>query len=125
MVIEHPLLPVRPGTAADFEAAFAEARAVIAASPGFRRLSLSRCVERPDTRLPLVERDRLEDHTQGFRGSAGYQRRWELLHGCYDPFPRGARLRGAHRHRRRLTARGHPIGSSRTSGGANSDSGSR
>jgi heme-degrading monooxygenase HmoA len=38
MVIEHALLPVRPGTAADFEAAFAEARAVIAASPGFQRL---------------------------------------------------------------------------------------
>ena len=87
MVIEHALLPVRPGTAADFEAAFAEARAVIAAGPGFRRLSLSRCVERPDTYLLLVEWDRLEDHTEGFRGSAGYQRWRELLHGFYDPFP--------------------------------------
>ena len=87
MVLEHALLPVRPGTAADFEAAFAEARAVIAASPGFRRLALSRCVERPDTYLLLVEWDRLEDHTEGFRGSAGYQRWRELLHGFYDPFP--------------------------------------
>ena len=87
MVVEHALLPVRPGAAADFEAAFAEARAVIAASPGFRRLSLSRCVERPDTYLLLVEGDRLEDHTEGFRGSAGYQRWRELLHGSYHPFP--------------------------------------
>ena len=87
MVLEHALLPVRPGTAADFEAAFAEARAVNAASPGFRRLSLSRCVERPDTYLLLVEWDRLEDHTEDFRGSAGYQRWRELLHGFYDPFP--------------------------------------
>jgi heme-degrading monooxygenase HmoA len=87
MVLEHALLPVRPGTAADFEAAFAEARALIAASPGFRRLSLSRCVERPDTYLLLVEWDRLEDHTEGFRGSAGYRRWRELLHGFYDPFP--------------------------------------
>jgi heme-degrading monooxygenase HmoA len=87
MVLEHALLPVRPGTAADFEAAFAEARAVIAASPGFRWLSLSRCVERPDTYLLLVEWDRLEDHTEGFRGSAGYRRWPELPHGFYDPFP--------------------------------------
>jgi heme-degrading monooxygenase HmoA len=93
MVLEHALLPVRPGTAVDFEAAFSEARAVIAASPGFRRLSLSRCVERPDTYLLLVEWDRLEDHTEGFRGSAGYQRWRELLHGFCDPFPTVERFR--------------------------------
>ena len=87
MVLEHALLPVRPGTAADFEAAFAEARALIAASPGFRRLSLSRCVKRPDTYLLLVEWDGLEDHTEGFRGSAGYRRWRELLHRFYAPFP--------------------------------------
>ena len=87
MVVQHALLPVHPGTEADFEAAFAEARSVITASPGFRRLSLSRCVERPGTHLLLVEEERLEDHTQGFRGSAGYSRRRELLHGFYDPFP--------------------------------------
>ena len=93
MVIEHALLPVRPGTAADSEAAFAGACAVIAASPGFRRLSLSRCVERPHTHLLLVEWDHLEDHTEGFRGSAGYRRRRELPHGCHDPFPTVARFR--------------------------------
>ena len=87
MVLEHAQLPVRPGTAAGFEAAVAEARAVIAASPGFRRLLLSRCVERPDTNLLLVEWDRLEDHTEGFRGSGGYQRWREVLHGSHDPFP--------------------------------------
>ena len=87
MVLEHALLPVRPGQEADFEAAFAEARTVIAASPGFRRLSLSRCLERPGTYLLLVEWERLEDHTEGFRGSAGYQRWRALLHGFYDPFP--------------------------------------
>ncbi|MGR6965571.1 antibiotic biosynthesis monooxygenase family protein [Geodermatophilus sp. URMC 61] len=87
MVLEHALLPVRPGREVDFEAAFAEARTVIAASPGFRRLSLSRCLERPGTYLLLVEWERLEDHTEGFRGSAGYERWRELLHGSYDPFP--------------------------------------
>ena len=87
MVLEHALLPVLPGRESDFEAAFAEARALIAARPGFRRLSLSRCIERPGTYLLLVEWDRVEDHTRGFRGSPAHQRWRELLHGCYDPFP--------------------------------------
>jgi len=87
MVLEHALLPVRPDREADFEAAFAVARALIATTPGFRRLSLSRCLERPGTYLLLVEWDRVEDHTRGFRGSPAYQRWRELLHGFYDPFP--------------------------------------
>ena len=87
MVLEHALLPVRPGREADFEAAFAVARARIAVTPGFRRLSLSRCLERPGTYLLLVEWERLEDHTEGFRGSERYERWRALLHHHYDPFP--------------------------------------
>ncbi len=87
MVLEQALLPVLPGRESDFEAAFAEARSLIAASPGFRRLSLSRCIERPGTYLLLVEWDSLEDHTEGFRGSPAYQRWRDLLHPFYDPFP--------------------------------------
>ncbi len=131
MVLEHALLPVRPGREADFEAAFAVARALIAATPGFRRLSLSRCLERPGTYLLLVEWDRVEDHTRGFRGSPAYQRWRGAAARLLRPVPHGGALpRGPHREparRRRpsLRARGHPIGSSRTSGGASSDSGSR
>ena len=87
MVLEHALLPVLPGRESDFEAALAQARALISASPGFRRLSLSRCVERPGTYLLLVEWESLEDHTEGFRGSAAYQRWRNLLHAFYEPFP--------------------------------------
>ncbi|MGY1730732.1 antibiotic biosynthesis monooxygenase family protein [Geodermatophilus sp. SYSU D01045] len=87
MVLEHALLPVRPGREEEFEAAFARARPVISASPGFRSLRLSRCLERPGTYLLLVEWDRLEDHTEGFRGSAAYQEWKALLHSFYDPFP--------------------------------------
>ena len=87
MVLEHALLPAVPGREADFEAAFAEARSLIAASPGFRRLSMSRCLERPGTHLLLVEWARLEDHTDGFRGSTEYQQWRRLLHHFYDPFP--------------------------------------
>jgi heme-degrading monooxygenase HmoA len=38
MILEHALLPVRPERADDFEAAFAEARPIISAMPGFRLL---------------------------------------------------------------------------------------
>ncbi|MEE6176814.1 antibiotic biosynthesis monooxygenase family protein [Mycobacterium sp. 050134] len=87
MIIEHALLPVRPGCSGAFEAAFAEATHVISAMPGFRKLSLSRCREVSNTYLLLVEWERLEDHTEGFRGSTEYQQWKTLLHHFYDPFP--------------------------------------
>ena len=58
MILEHALLPVRPGQEADFERAFATATTIISAVPGFRNLTLSRCVERPGGYLLLVEWDR-------------------------------------------------------------------
>ena len=87
MILEHALLPVTPGREADFERAFTQAKAIIAASPGFRGMTLSRCLERPATYLLLVEWDRLEDHTEGFRGSPAYQEWKTLLHRFYEPFP--------------------------------------
>ena len=35
----------------------------------------------------LVQWDRLEDHTEGFRGSEQYQDWRALLHHFYEPFP--------------------------------------
>ncbi|WP_139006788.1 antibiotic biosynthesis monooxygenase family protein [Arthrobacter crystallopoietes] len=87
MITEHALLPVRPGQEAAFEAAFREASAIISAMPGFGGLSLSRCMEQGSKYLLLVEWDRLEDHTEGFRGSSEYQQWKKLLHHFYEPFP--------------------------------------
>jgi heme-degrading monooxygenase HmoA len=87
VILEHALLPVRPGEEAAFESAFAEAKAIIAAMPGFLHLTLSRCLENPNTYLLLVEWDRLVDHTEGFRGSPQYQEWGRLLHSFYEPFP--------------------------------------
>ena len=87
MILEHALLTVRPGEQEAFEAAFAQARRLIAAAQGFRGLRLERCLERDTGYLLLVEWDRLEDHTDGFRGSAAYQEWRALLHPFYDPFP--------------------------------------
>ena len=87
MVLEQALLPVKAGLEVEFETAFGEAKPIIAGMHGFRSLALSRCVERPHTYLLLVEWDRLEDHTEGFRGSPEYERWRSLLHHFYDPVP--------------------------------------
>jgi heme-degrading monooxygenase HmoA len=87
VILEQAILDVRPGREDEFVAAFARARPLIASRRGFRSLRLQRCVERPSRFLLLVEWDRLEDHTEGFRGSPEYQQWRELLHQFYDPFP--------------------------------------
>ena len=87
MILEHAVLDVIAGEEERFEVAFAEARSIIAGSPGFRSLRLSRCVEAPRRYLLLVEWERLEDHTEGFRGSPAYQQWRRLLHHFYSPFP--------------------------------------
>ena len=87
MITEHALLEVMPGREDAFVAAMEPAKANIAASPGFVSLRVERCVERPNCFLLLVEWERLEDHTEGFRGSAAYEDWRAALHHFYDPFP--------------------------------------
>ena len=87
MVLEVAILNVRAGESAHFEAAFRDAQKIIAASPGYQRHELRRCLEAADQYLLLVWWDDLESHTEGFRGSPAYQRWRELLHHFYDPFP--------------------------------------
>lgn len=87
MILEHAVLDVRPATVAAFEAAFADAKEIIGASPGFMSLRLGRCLEQPGRYLLLVEWERLEAHTEGFRGSAAFDEWRRALHHFYDPFP--------------------------------------
>lgn len=87
MILEHALLPVRPGGEMEFEAAFALARPLIEASAGFIRLTLERGIESPSNYLLLVEWESVEAHQVGFRESAAYQEWRTLLHHFYEPFP--------------------------------------
>jgi heme-degrading monooxygenase HmoA len=87
MVLEHAILPVRPGREVEFEKAFALAKPLISGIPGFVGLSVSRSVESPNQYLLLVEWDSIEAHTEGFRGSPEYDQWRALLHPFYDPFP--------------------------------------
>jgi heme-degrading monooxygenase HmoA len=87
VITEHALLDVIAGREDEFVEAMEKAKAIIAASPGFVSLRVERCVERPSCFLLLVEWGCLEDHTEGFRGSAAYQDWRAALHHFYDPFP--------------------------------------
>ena len=86
-MLESAVLDVKPGQTTAFEAAFAQAQRIIAASPGYLGHELKRCVEKPNRYLLLVRWRTLEDHTEGFRKSAPYQEWKKLLHHFYDPFP--------------------------------------
>ena len=86
-VIEHALLPVRAGNEAEFEAAFAEARPLIEASPGFLSLEIRRPMGTGSPYLLLARWRSVEDHRDGFRQSDRYERWRALLHRFYDPIP--------------------------------------
>jgi heme-degrading monooxygenase HmoA len=87
VILEAAYLSVIPGRETEFEEAFRQAALIIASMKGCRTHQLQRCLETPGKYLLLVEWERLEDHTVGFRQSAQYQEWRRLLHHFYDPFP--------------------------------------
>jgi len=87
VILEVAPLNVIAGNEPAFEQAFLRAQEIISAMPGYRSHELHRCIERENRYLLLVCWDTLEEHTLGFRGSAGYQEWKRLLHHFYDPFP--------------------------------------
>lgn len=87
MILEIAQLQVKPGQTAQFEAAFAQAKAIIASMKGYLGHELQHCIENDHQYMLLVRWDTLEDHTVGFRESAQYQSWRALLHHFYDPFP--------------------------------------
>ena len=87
MLIEHALLQVRAGEEAAFEAAMAEAKPLIAASPGFLGIEVRPAVESQGSYLLLVRWESVEHHRDGFRESDRYQQWRALLHRFYDPMP--------------------------------------
>ncbi len=87
MILEAAALHVIPGQESEFEAAFKQASAIISSMDGYIDHELQRCLESESKYLLLVRWQRLEDHTEGFRGSSQYQQWRDLLHHFYDPFP--------------------------------------
>ncbi len=87
MILEVAILNIKPGMNAEFEAAFANARHIIADMPGCIQHEIQRCLENSHRYILLVNWRTLEDHTLGFRGSSQYQEWKALLHHFYEPFP--------------------------------------
>ena len=87
MILEVAILNVRAGESSAFEQAFSQAQDIISSMPGYDSHQLQRCMESQDKYLLLVQWQRLEDHTIGFRQSQKYQEWKQLLHHFYKPFP--------------------------------------
>lgn len=87
MVTEMALLPVKKAETALFEAAFHKAQEILRIQSGYLGHELLKGVEQGNNYLLLIRWETLEDHTEGFRGGAGYPKWKALLHHFYDPFP--------------------------------------
>jgi heme-degrading monooxygenase HmoA len=87
MILEVAILDVIPGQENEFQDAFAKASPIISSMSGYVSHQLQRCIENQNRYILLVNWEKLEDHTVGFRGSERYQEWKKLLHHFYDPFP--------------------------------------
>ena len=80
MILEIAQLQIRPGQTADFEAAFAQAQAIIARMKGYVRHELQACVEDNHRYALLVWWDTLENHMVDFRESPAFTE-WRTILG--------------------------------------------
>ncbi len=87
MILEVAILNIVTGKSSEFEVAFNEAQKIIASIPGYIKHEVQRCIENQDQYILMVNWEKLEDHTVGFRESEQYQNWKALLHHFYDPFP--------------------------------------
>jgi heme-degrading monooxygenase HmoA len=87
MVLEMAILQVIKGEESHFEKDFAIASQFIQSIPGYAGHSLRKCLEAENKYLLLVDWEKLEDHTIGFRESDAYLEWKRLLHHYYNPFP--------------------------------------
>jgi heme-degrading monooxygenase HmoA len=87
MILEVAILHVIEGKENQFENDFKIAGQYISAIQGYLSHSLKKCIEQKNKYILLVEWEKLEDHTEGFRQSQQYLEWKKLLHHYYDPFP--------------------------------------
>ena len=88
MILEVAILDVKLGQREQFESTFSEAQEIISSMPGYISHQLHRCIENESRYILLVNWEKLEDHTEGFRHSDRYKEWSALLHDFYDPFPK-------------------------------------
>ena len=82
MVLEVADIRIRPGTEADFIAAFQAVRDVLATTPGCRSVRMTHGIESSDRFVLLVEWDSVDAHEQNFRATE----RFGQWRGAIGPF---------------------------------------
>ncbi len=87
MILEMAILQVIQEEVVNFERDFAIASQYIQSIPGYVNHTLRKCIEEENKYLLLVNWEKLEDHTVGFRESKAYLEWKNLLHQYYNPFP--------------------------------------
>ncbi|MDH3959057.1 MAG: antibiotic biosynthesis monooxygenase [Actinomycetota bacterium] len=86
MIVESAIMSVQPGREEEFLAALEQAKKVLAEAQGWQDIRVHRGIERPSTFLIVITWATLEDHTEGFRGSALFDR-WRALIGPFFAEP--------------------------------------
>ncbi|MHB1712351.1 MAG: antibiotic biosynthesis monooxygenase family protein [Acidimicrobiales bacterium] len=87
MILEHAEITIKRGSAGEFEAALAGARAIIAQARGFVFLEWYRGIEFPEKYLLRIGWETLEDHTVGFRQSERFAQYRALIGEFFDSPP--------------------------------------
>lgn len=82
MIVEHAEFTIAEADAEKFEAAYAQAKELLAQTEGFQWAHMHRGIERPGGYLLLVGWESLEAHTVNFRESERFPR-WRALIGPY------------------------------------------
>ena len=86
-VLEMTVLDVKSGQATEFELAFSEAEIFLKSTQGYICHSLKKSLESSNRYVLLVTWQSLEDHVNGFRKPAEYQKLKDLTDRFYSSFP--------------------------------------
>ncbi len=87
MNLEIATIKIKKADQAEFREKFGEAQKLISRQPGYISHEILLCSEDPERFVLLVRWQKIEDHTEGFRGSADYQEWRRLLHPLFQPNP--------------------------------------
>ena len=87
MILEVAILKVKKGQEKQFELDFKKAGQFIGAVEGYCNHSLKKSIEQNNQYILLVNWEKLENHTIGFRQSSQYLEWKNVLHHYYDPIP--------------------------------------
>ena len=85
MVLEVALIDVKDGAQPEFEAAYAQARELVASTPGWQSMRMTHGIETPTRYVLLVEWDSVAAH-EDFRASERFGQ-WRALIGPHFAGP--------------------------------------